>query len=56
MDKVDEILEERFDLIKHIFIYLMSNSDYPGITMTDFTRFMKQFKIVDQYTSATRID
>jgi len=55
--KCERIIEDYFPLLKHVMIFMQSWSDcYPGIQMTEFSRFAKQWGLIDSYTPSSRID
>lgn len=53
MENLIKLLEDNFELIKALYVNLISSSDYPGCSMVDFSRFMKQCKFQDD---STRMD
>ena len=55
MENMERLLEDNFSMMKSLYIYLISSSDYPGSNLVDFTRFIKTCKFNDDSTSA-RLD
>ena len=57
-DKADLIalLRQHFPVIKRIVIHVHSSSECPGITMTDFSRYIKSTGVLDDKVTSTRID
>lgn len=55
-DILMSLIADHFETLNHIYIYLISSSDYPSISMVDLARFIKRFNLNDYGISQTRID
>lgn len=54
--EIEEVLEKYFGFIKHIFLVLASDSEFPAISMVNLSKFIKTCNIIDKYTRSDRID
>ena len=53
---IEEVLEKYFSFIKHIFLVLASDSEFPAISMVNLSKFIKTCNIIDKQTRSDRID
>jgi hypothetical protein len=45
---IEEVLEKYFSFIKHIFLVLASDSEFPAISMVNLSKFIKTCNIIDK--------
>jgi hypothetical protein len=56
-EEVCKVIEDNFSMIKHIYLYLISVSSYPGISMVDLSRFLTGCNLFDGVNmTPTRLD
>lgn len=56
-EEIRKVIDQNFHIIKHMYIHLISISQYPGISMVDLSRFFNQCDMFDgKCFTQTRLD
>lgn len=55
-DELKEEIYENFELLKDVYMTLAINSNFPYISMQDFTRFCRNINIFDKRLTQSRVD
>ena len=51
-----QIVKEKYQMLKELFMTVNSNSRYPFINMIDFGRFIQQMKMIDENLDLNSLD